>query len=158
MATYDPDLADALGGKPRILAEASGRDVRLVGTAEHLAEFRDGEWHVLGWHEVERGSWRGETQTFRWWDMGGGKHTAVLDSEGSLPELVQERVQASTVATFHYDLEPGELRLVARRPLDGSNSVRFYAVTSGGASLEDEATRQFVVQETDRIKREYGMD
>jgi hypothetical protein len=155
----DPELTELLGTTPRILAQGTGADgLVLAGTAEHLALHEEGGWRVFGWHEVERGSWRSETSTFRWWSMDGEKFAVELEDEGRLPELFQERVQASTVATFHYDLERGELRIVARRPLDGSNRMRFFAVASGGASLADEATRAFAVQETDRIKQEYGVD
>lgn len=156
----DPELAAALGGKPGVLAEAVGADgVALVGTKAALAHRVDGSWRVFGWDEVERGSWRGETRTFRWWTTrDGAAYEAVLEDEGRLPELFRERVQAATVATFHYGLDPGELRIVVRRTLDGSDEMKFFALATGGARLQDPETRAFVVAETDRIKAEYGVD
>lgn len=160
MATkYDPALVEALGGKVDALAEGrAGEDVVMVGTKDSVAVRRDDGWHVYGWHEVERGSWRGESNTFRLFQMGGGRFDVHLDEPGRMPELIKERMQASTVATFHYDLPRGVLRIVIRRRLDGSDEMDFYAVPSGGASLDDPKTRELAITETDRIKREYGVD
>lgn len=157
----DPELAAALGEKkPGVLAEATGADdVALVGTKSALAVRSEGRWRVFGWEEIERGSWRGETQTIRWWTADGGEaFEVVLEHEGRLPELLQERVQAATVATFHYDLQPGQLRIVVRRKLDGSDEMKFYALATGGAKLQDPETQALVLAETDRIKKEYGID
>ncbi|NLE96854.1 MAG: hypothetical protein GX596_02550 [Propionibacterium sp.] len=157
----DPSLAEALGHKPTVLAEGIGPDGEaLVGTKSSLALRRDGAWRVFGWVDVERGSWNGETQTFRWWTTHEGeKFEVTLEDEGRLPELFLERVQASTVATFHYDLDSGgELRIVVRRALDGSDEMHFFALTSGGATLADPGTREYAIAETDRIKAEYAVD
>lgn len=155
----DAGLVRALGGKPSILAQAEGPDdVALIGTRTHLAVRRGGEWEAFGWHEVERGSWRGETKTFRWTTMDAEKHEAVLDEEGRMPELFKERVDASTVSTHHYDLPRGDVRIVVRRSLDAAGEMKFYAVASRGAKLSDPETRALVVHETDRIRAEYGLD
>lgn len=154
-----PGLREALGTES-VLAGASGPDdSALVGTKTRVAVRQGDDWRIFGWHEVERGSWRAETAKFRFSTVRGEKFEVQLADEGRLPELFRERVQASTVATFHYDVEPaGEVRIVLRRALDGSEETRFYAVPSGGASLEDPGTARFVVEETDRIKAEYGID
>ena len=155
----DAELAKALGHKPRVLAEAEGPDgVALIGTRTHIAVRRDGQWQTFGWHEVERGSWNGETRTFRWTSMDGEKHHATLDDEGRMPELFKERVDASTLATQHYDLRVGDVRIVLRRALDDTAETKFYAVASRGAKLTDPDTRALVIEETDRIRAEYGLD
>ncbi len=157
-ARRDPELRAVLGRSATILAEASGPDgLALVGTADRLAARIDGEWRVFGWHEIERGAWRAQSGRMRWVDVEGQAHEVVVDEAGRLPMLFQERVQASTLVTVHLDVEPGEVRLVARRALDGSDDVRFYAAPSGGASLADEPVRALVVAATERIRAEYGL-
>lgn len=158
-ALRDPDLDTVLGRPAKVLAQAEGPDGSLlVGTRESLALRRDGEWQVWGWHEIERGSWKSESGIFRFWSMDGEKFEVLLEQPLRLPDLIQERVQAATVQTYHYELEPGQLRIVVRRPLDGSSKVRFYAAASGGASLADPRVAELAVQETDRIKQEYDFD
>lgn len=139
------------------LVRATGPDVVLVGSRTHLGLFTGGAWLVLGWHEIERGSWNGETKTFKWLDLSGTAQTVRLDAAGRMPELFQERMQASTVFTFHYDLDHGAVSIVGRRSL-ADGTVRCYAVPSGGADLTDPATARFVVAETDRLRSEYGLD
>lgn len=156
---HDPDLDRVLGKRATILAEGFGPDGPvLIGTKDRVAVKRDDGWVAMGWDEVERGSWRGQTGIFRWSDMHGDEFEAKLEEPGRIPELFQERVQASTLMTFHYELDPGELRLVIRRGLDAKGELRFFAVPSGGANLDNPATRAFIVEETDRIKAEYGLD
>lgn len=155
----DPRLSELLGKRAKVLASgAVGDEPAMVATAERVAVRREGEWVAMGWHEIERGAWRGQTGRFRWSDIHGEEYEIELDDAGRLPELFRERVQASTVMTYHYDLEPGVVRIVVRRALDGTGALKFYAAPSGGARLEDPATVAFVVAETDRLKAEYGVD
>lgn len=159
MAAHDPQLKSALGRHAKIIATGLGPDGPLiVGTKDRLAAKCDGKWVVMGWHEVERGAWRGRTQRFQWSDFNGRPYEVELADPGQMPMLFQERVQASTVMTLLYDLDRGEVRIVVRRALDGSDAMSFYAVPSSGASLDDPQTAEFVVRETDRLRAEYGLD
>ena len=158
-ALKDQDLATALGPRAKILAQgrdADGQPV-VVGTVDKVAVKRDGEWVAMGWHEVERGSWRAEKGIFRWTDMHGEAYEASLERPGQLPMLFQERVQASTVGSVQHDLDPGEVRIIVRRSLGVDEQLQFFAVPSGGARLTDPMTAALVVEETDRLKAEYGL-
>lgn len=158
-ALKDQDLATALGPRAKILAQgrdADGQPV-VVGTVDKVAVKRDGEWVAMGWHEVERGSWRAEKGIFRWTDMHGEAYEASLERPGQLPMLFQERVQASTVGSVQHDLDPGEVRIIVRRSLGADEQLQFFAVPSGGARLTDPMTAVLVVEETDRLKAEYGL-
>ena len=150
---------DVFGSEPVLAAADGPGGSGLAGTKSRVAVADSGEWRVFGWHEIERGSWRAESGIFRFTMLGGERFEVQLETAGRLPDLFRERVQASTVATYYYDVEPeGEVRIVLRRPLGGSDALRFYAVPSGGASLEDPGTAAFIVAETDRIKAEYELD
>lgn len=158
-ALKDQDLATALGPRAKILAQgrdADGQPV-VVGTVDKVAVKRDGEWVAMGWHEVERGSWRAEKGIFRWTDMHGEAYEASLERPGQLPMLFQERVQASTVGSVQHHLDPGEVRIIVRRSLGTDEQLQFFAVPSGGARLTDPMTAALVVEETDRLKAEYGL-
>lgn len=158
-ARNDHDLATALGRRANILAQGldtEGEPV-LVGTVDKVAVKRDGAWIAMGWHEVERGSWRAETGIFRWTDMRGEAYEATLERPGQLPMLFQERVQASTVGSVQRDVDPGEVRIIVRRSLGADAQLQFFAVPSGGARLTDPVTAAIVVEETDRLKAEYGL-
>ena len=160
MAAFkDPQLQALLGRHAKVLAE--GRDVAgapvVVGTVDKVAVKHDDAWVVMGWHEVERGAWRAEAGVFKWTDMHGTPYEAKLDKPGQLPMLFQERVQASTVVTVQRDLDPGEVRIVVRRSLGRESHMQFFAVPSGGARISDPATAAAVVEETDRLKAEYGL-
>lgn len=150
-----PGLREALGRKPDVLALGTGEDVTLVGTRESLALRRGDSWTVWGWHEVGSGSWNGETNVFRWRTVTGEKFEAALTEAGQLPDLFQERVQASTVVTTVVDARRGQVQVVGRRGLGADTTIHWYAVPSGGADLNDPHTRDLVVSETDRLQADY---
>lgn len=148
-------LEEALGGKAKVLASGSGERVTLVGTKEHLAVRRGDEWRTWRWEEIGSGSWNGEAKTFRWRTIDGDKFEAALTEPARLPELFQERVQASTVVTTVVDARRGQVQIVGRRGLGSDPTIHWYAVPSGGADLGDPETRDLVVAETDRLNGEY---
>lgn len=145
-----------MGHRPEVLSWGEGRDVVVVATRESLALRRVGVWETWGWQEVLTGAWRAESGTFRWDCADGRRVEARLDSPARLPEVFRERVQASTVVTEAHDLERGSVAIIGRRSLDGADSMSWYATASGGASLADPATADFVVRRTDALKEEWG--
>ncbi|RMB59974.1 hypothetical protein [Tessaracoccus antarcticus] len=151
------ELASHTGRGVDVIAHGSGPDASLLATRELLALRLLGEWRIFGWEEVTTGSWRAESLTFSWKTTTGEDFPVRLDDVGRLPELFQERVQASTVVTVSHDLARGRVQLIGRRKLDGSDEIRWYAVAGGGADLSDAPVAALVVAETDRLKAEYGV-
>ncbi len=150
------ELEEVTGSRPHVLAWGRGPGVLVVATREQLA-LRSGEaWRTWGWQEILSGSWRAERGVLRWVCADGGKVEAGLDSVGRLPEAFRERIQASTVVTETHDLAQGTVAIIGRRTLDGSDAMTWYASASGGASLADPATAEFVVRRTDALKEEWG--
>ena len=148
-------LDEALGRRSTVLAQGVGKGVVLVGTREHLALRRGDSWQVWGWDQVGSGSWNGEARSFRWKNIDGDKFEAILDDAGQLPMLFRERVQASTLVTTVIDGTRGQVQIVGRRSLADDGAVHWYAVPSGGADLNDPATRAAVVAETDRLQADF---
>ena len=149
-------LDEALGRRADVLAVGVGDGVTLVGTRENLAVRRGETWRMWGWEEIGSGSWNGEAKTFRWRTVEGDRFEAALTEVGELPSLFRERVQASTLVTTHIQAPArGEVQIVGRRGLGAEAAVHWYAVPSGGADLNDPATREAVVAETDRLAREF---
>lgn len=149
------ELAAHVGKGVTVLAHGVGAEAGLLATREMLALRSSGTWRTFGWEEIAKGSWKAETSTFSWTTTAGEEFTVHLDDVGRLPELFQERVQASTVVTLSHDLPRGRVQVTGRRRLDGSDKMTWYAVAGGGADLSDEAVAALVVAETDRLKAEY---
>ena len=51
----------------------------------------------MGWHEIERGGWNGETEQLRWQTYGGARSAVALPDPARVPEVFKERVDASIV-------------------------------------------------------------
>lgn len=151
------ELRTALGRKPDVLSVGHSSEVRLVALRTALALRELGEWQVWGWESIATGSWRAESKTFRWSTTAGEKYEVQLDEVDRLPEVFQERVQASTVLTESHDLVRGRIEIIGRRTLDGTNKTSWYATAGGGASLADPETAALVVERTDALKAEYGL-
>lgn len=151
------ELATQTGGRVDVIAHGSGPEASLLATREILALRSRGDWRIFGWEEVTSGSWRAELSTFSWKTTEGEDFSVHLDDVGRLPELFQERVQASTVVTVSHDLTRGRVQIIGRRKLDGSDETRWYAVAGGGADLADGPVAALVIAETDRLKAEYGV-
>lgn len=151
------ELRTHLGTGVDVIAQGSGPEASVLAAKDLLALRERGQWRVFGWEEIATGAWQAEESTFTWKTTGGEDFTVHLDDAGRLPELFKERVQSSMVATLSHDLPRGRVQIIGRRPLDGSDTITWYAVAGGGADLCDPAVADFVVAETDRMKAEYDV-
>lgn len=149
-------LDDVVGHPVDVLAYSTGDGVLLAATREELALRRGETWTVWPWSEVGGGSWKVESQRFRWRTIDNQQHEVALNEVNRLPEVFRERVNTSMVVSSVLDFECGQVQIVARRGLGADASLRWYAIPSGGADLGDEPTRAAVVAETDRLRAEYS--
>lgn len=150
------ELESHLGRRVTVIAHGYGPEATLLATREMLAVRSLGEWRVLGWEQIAHGAWHSDEATFVLKTTTDEELTAQLDDAGRLPELLKERVLASTAVTVSHDLTRGRVQIIGRRKLGDGDELTWYAVAGGGADLEDEAVAAFVVAETDRLKAEYG--
>lgn len=150
------ELSASLGGRCDVLAHGEGEATVLAGTRDHLALRSDGVWRAWPWESVAKGSWRAEERAFNWSTMAGEEFDVVLEDAGRLPELFRERVQASTVVEETFDVPGGSVRLVGRRSPHGDGALKVYAVPRGFVSLDDDAVRELVVAQSDRLQADYS--
>lgn len=148
-------LTEALGRRADVLALATGPETVLAATRESFAVRYEGAWRVWGWEEIAGGSWKSDPGTFRWRTVRGDELAAELSEPGRVPEVFRERVEASTVVQGYVDVPGGQVQIVGRRGLGPELNVHWYAVPARGVDLSDQATRDIVVRETDRLKAEY---
>ena len=149
-------LDDVVGHPVDVLAYATGEGILLAATREELALRRGETWTVWPWAEVGGGSWKVESQRFRWRTIDNQQHEARLTDIGRLPEVFRERVGMSMVVSTVLDVDRGQVQVVARRGLGADSTLHWYAIPSGGADLGHEPTRAAVVAETDRLRAEYS--
>lgn len=155
-ATAVNELAAHLGRRPRPLAWASGPDAYALGLAEGLAVRQDGEWDLIGWHEIESGGWQGETGELRWRLDDDTEGSVALTDPGLLPELLRERVEASIVIEQYLDVPGGRVVIAGRRALgDPEAPIVCHAMPVGGANLDNPVVRQRVVDATEKLRLDY---
>jgi hypothetical protein len=152
----DPALTELLGGR-RPLATASSADGDVVGTLDRLF-FADGTgWAEQPWHEIERGGWDGESGTLSWTTISGERLAIRLPEPRGVPDLFNERVTATIVATRTLDL--GRHRkgvLTGRRDLSPGASGVLWTVTPGhGTSAAELLGDPLVSLELERLHAEY---
>lgn len=152
----DPALTALLGGR-RVLATASSPDGEVIGTVDRLF-FPDGTgWAEQPWHEIEHGGWDGASGSLSWTTVSGQRYTVELAQPRGLPDLFNERVTATIVATR--TLELGGARkavLTGRRDLSPGASGLLWQVTPGrGVSAAELASDPLVALELERFRGEY---
>lgn len=159
--TLPPELRASLrarlGGDTRLLAWARAESGQwLVASAKELAQLTDDSWEVWGWEEVLGGGWRKDPGSLHWYTTT-GQWECQLDFPGELPSVFRERVQAATVLSASLDVPGGGITLTARRAPGALGPVEWLASATGEVDLTDPDVAALVVEETDRLKAEYGL-
>ncbi|MBN9104839.1 MAG: hypothetical protein J0I14_07530 [Propionibacteriaceae bacterium] len=152
----DAALVALLGGR-RVLASASSPDGEVVGTVDRLF-FPDGSgWSEQPWHEVERGGWDGASRTLAWTTTSGVQRSLVLTERRGLPDLFNERVTATIVATRDIELGPHRKAiLTGRRDLSpGASGLVWQATPGRGTTAAELASDPLVIVELERLRAEY---
>lgn len=152
----DPALAALLHGR-RVLASASGPDGEVVGTIDRLY-FPDGAgWAEQPWHEVEHGGWDGEGRTLTWTTTSGQRRAVRLTEPRGVPDLFNERVTATIVASRTLELGPHRKAvLTGRRDLaPGASGLIWQATPGRGVSAAELASDPLVIVELERLRTEY---
>ncbi len=153
----DPALAALLAGR-RVLASASSPDGQVVGTIDRLFFPDAAGWTEQPWHEVEHGGWDGASRTLAWTTTSGGRFAVELTEPGRLPDLFNERVTATIVASRTLELGPHRKAvLTGRRDLSPGASGLVWQVAPGrGVTAADVASDPLVALELERLRADYG--
>ena len=125
-----PRLPDAVathlpaGDKPLAVAPMRNGSWAVVTRDALLVVGEDGLGQRTTWHEIDTGTWDGDTRTFTitWADRERPDERLVLDSDDveKLTSAIRERVQASVVHQEVIDVEGTRVRATVRRREDGS--------------------------------------
>lgn len=156
-ATYDALRSHLPGGRPRVLAWGEHADGAVVGLPQLLAIQTGTSWRTIAWDEIVTGGWDRERSALRW-STGATTESLVLTSPRRIPELFQERVQASIVMTRFVEIDGTDgVNVSARRnPGVPSAVLRWQATPSGNTTMADPAVQAEVERVLAELRAEWG--
>ena len=112
------------GDKPLAAAQLASGPWMVVARDALLVVGEDGLAQRAAWHEIETGTWDGETRTFTiiWADRQRPAESFVFDSDdvAVFTAALRERVQASVVHQEIIEIGTTRVRATVRRRADGS--------------------------------------
>jgi hypothetical protein len=131
----------------------------VVGLADRLYYPVDGSWAELPWHQVERGGWDKPSQQLRWTTIDGDQVDLTLDDAGRLPQLFQERVNATVAYTQIVSFGAGLSAVIsARRSLAESQAPLSWHISPGKATTAEQALASPEVSaELQRLRRDLDL-
>lgn len=149
-----------LVGRSRVLARATSTGALVVGLADRLIYPSDDGWLQIEWHQVERGGWDRASQQLRWTTVDGDQAELSLDDPGRLPQLFQERVNATVAYTQVVPFDGHRNAVVsARRSLSSPNAPLSWHVSAGkGATIEQAMASPEVAAELERLQRDLALN
>lgn len=148
--------------RPHLLAWGTGthagRPVTVVAVDEGLA-LVDGQGDALAvaWHEVVRGGWNSDTSTLHWTFLDGDRDEVVLERQGDLPTVFNDRVTASIVVREPIEVAGGRVTVAGRRRMGSldDGQILWTAIADGKASLADPRTGEQVLERTEQLRRQW---
>jgi hypothetical protein len=152
------DLA-AVVGKSRVLAQSRSEGRPVLGLTDRLV-YPDGEgWAQIAWHEIERGGWDQAAQRLHWTSVNGAEVALPLDDPGRLPQLFQERVNATVAYTQHLTFDGRRSVVIsARRSLVDLGAPLSWHLTPGKATTAEQVAASTEVElELRRLRRDFGL-
>lgn len=141
----------------RVLAVAATSQGWLVVSAG-LLSWQAPTWRSVGWHEIEHGGWNDDLHELYWTRYEGGRRERVhLDRPGRVPELFNERVQASIVFVHTVPVtESHGIVVSARRNLvDPSARLEWHTSLQRGLTWADPGVREAADAALARFAAEY---
>ena len=142
-----------------VLAVGTGGRVLAVACTECLAIRREGTdpaWTFVGWHLISQGGWN--DPTLSWKDAEGEGDSVQLDDPGRIPEVFQERVQASIVLQQVFDAPGGGHVVVAgRRRLGADEPIVWQVTTLGKARLSNPEVAEFATAMAQQLRADYDL-
>ena len=155
--TLHPELKP-LVGRSRVLAFGSSPDGQVVGLVDRLIYTANGAHRQLPWHEVDRGHWDDEHKVLTWTDARGSSGRVELSEPGHIPDLFNERVDASIACVRKVTLGTGSAVISARRDLADATAPLIWRVAAGEGLTQQEADGDpLVALELERLRAEYDL-
>jgi len=155
-----------VGAGERVLARAESPDGSLAGTSDALylpVRGDDGaHWTRVPWEQVKAADWDGDADALRvvevgTWGQARPEHLFTLTDPGRLLQLVRERVTASVVLQRHVPISGKRgVRVIARRPPRGNQSVRWFFEYDAGIDPADPFVDQAAQEALAAAREEVG--
>jgi hypothetical protein len=157
--SWAASLAAQPGRQVRVLAWATTPDGVAIASPSALSHGDSSGWRHLGWHEIERGGWDGETGQLAWTTYGGDQGSVALTEPGRLPEVFRERVSASIVLEKFVPILNGRGVLISgRRDLaEGDVKVIWNSSLGRGLTWQTEGVRAATDEAIASVRTEYDM-
>lgn len=154
----DPQLK-LLVGRGRVLASGRSAEGQVAGLVDRLVYVQDGVPRQLPWHEVDRGHWDDEQKILSWTDVDGVPGRLALSETGRVPDLFNERVDASIACVRTITLGTGRSAVIsARRNLADTTAPLIWRVAPGeGATQEQVDADPIAALELERLRAEYDL-
>jgi hypothetical protein len=152
----DPGVREMVG-KGRVLASGRSDAGQVVGLVDRMVYADGGGTRELRWQDVDRGHWDDELKVLRWTDVQGNDVTLTLIEAGRIPDLFNERVDASIACVRTVELGPqGKALTTARRDLGDPTAPLIWRVASQGGDAAT-ADNPLVALTLERLRDEYDL-
>ncbi|PKQ30911.1 MAG: hypothetical protein CVT62_10590 [Actinobacteria bacterium HGW-Actinobacteria-2] len=153
-----PELAE-LVGKARVLARSASAGRPVLGLTDRLIYPTDGGWSEIAWHEIERGGWDNATRQLNWSTVDGTWVAVELDDPGRIPQLFQERVNATVAYSRHLEFDGHHSVVIsARRSLVDVAAPLIWHLTPGKRTTAEQAAASTEVElELRRLRRDFDL-
>lgn len=153
----DPGVREMVG-KGRVLASGRSDAGQVVGLVDRMVYADGGGTRELRWQDVDRGHWDDELKVLRWTDVQGNDVTLTLIEAGRIPDLFNERVDASIACVRKVTLGTGSAVISARRDLADATAPLIWRVAAGEGLTQQEADGDpLVALELERLRAEYDL-
>lgn len=149
------------GGQVLGWAEIEGDGVGIASRGLLSIRARAGAWRHVGWHQIERGGFDGDTGTLHWTGYDGETEQVVLTAPGSVPPVFRERIAASIAVEEYIPLDPAKesgpgVVISGRRNLGTSDTkIEWHASLPQGTSWNTAGVRELADAAISRLRAEY---
>ncbi|SDE60816.1 hypothetical protein [Auraticoccus monumenti] len=154
------ELAEQVGGRPRVLRWAEGDRGVVAALPAWLAVRRVEGWQLIGWHEIEGGGWSAPDQLLEWTLTDGRRGRMRLTEAGRFPEVFRERVHATIIVRREVnDPDTGaQFTLSARRRLDDDRAPLLWETTLvRGTTWSQPGVREATERAMAALRSEYDI-
>lgn len=150
-------LSAVLGGRPTVLAAASGPEASCIATPEAFCLLEQGSWQVIGWENIQSGDWDNATQTLSWLLLDGSVGRVRITQTDRLPGVFRERVRSSILVedTSEVSEGKGSVLIAGRRNPVRDGAITWTAQPLKRTNLADPEVQEHIVRRTAELRSEY---
>ncbi|MFX4272805.1 hypothetical protein ACQBAR_06440 [Propionibacteriaceae bacterium Y1685] len=143
-------------------AVRSGEDL-VVALPTHLAVGAEREWTLIGWDQIEKGTWNADTSTISFEltptdGVVGVRRSYPMREPGRFPAVFKDRVNSTIVFQRHLPGPGGRsgLTISARRDL-ATGQLDWRTTLGKGLRMSDPGVRELAEAALTRFRNEYDI-